>query len=219
MITIAQVVENIISQKPFLEEFMADDLINYSSLARSIKPQIEKSIGRPVNSSAIVMALKRYVPHVDFKLNLKLERVSSNLGDITVRSNLTDYTYRNSVTLIKNQKKLLEFISQREDVFFTFSQGVYEVNIVISSDFSDEIEKAFGEEICISKLENLSSVTMRLPSDNVKMTGLYYHVLKKLAWNKINIIEVISTTNEFTIIVDEDDIGNAFNVLKNLKKK
>ncbi len=219
MITIAQIVESIISHKPFLEEFMADELINYSSLARSIQPQIEKALGRPVNSGAIVMALKRYVPQVDLKLNMQLEKASTNLGDITVRSNLTDYTYRNSATLVENQRKLLELISFRDDVFFTISQGVYEVNIVISSNFADNLEKAFKDENQISKLENLSSVTMRLPSDNVKMTGLYYHILKKLAWNKINIVEVISTTNEFTIVVEEDDIGNAFTVLKNLKKK
>ena len=59
---------------------------------------------------------------------------------------------------------------------------------------------------------------MKLPRDNVKMTVLYYHILKKIAWNKINIIEVISTTNEFTLIVEEQDVGNAFNVLKNFNK-
>lgn len=58
---------------------------------------------------------------------------------------------------------------------------------------------------------------MRLPSSNVKMVGLYYNILKKLAWNKINIVEVISTTNEFTIIVDEKDIGKAFSVIKDLR--
>lgn len=58
---------------------------------------------------------------------------------------------------------------------------------------------------------------MRLPSSNVKMVGLYYNILKKLAWNKINIVEVISTTNEFTIIVDEKNIGKAFSVIKDLR--
>ena len=118
---------------------------------------------------------------------------------------------------MENQKRLLEVVANRDDVFFTFSQGVYEVNIVISSNFSDEIEDIFREETLLSRLDNLSSVTMRLPSSNVKMIGLYYHILKKLAWNKINIVEVISTTNEFTIIVEEKDIGNAFSVLNELK--
>jgi aspartokinase len=50
------------------------------------------------------------------------------------------------------------------------------------------------------------------------MAGLYYFILKKLAWNKINIIELISTTNEFTIVVDEQDAALTFNVLKQLNE-
>lgn len=217
MKTIAQKVEEIISQKPFLEELMAQDLINYTSLARNIQAQVEASVGRDLNTSAIVMALKRYVPQVDFQLQHQLEKASADLGEITVRSNLSDYTYRNSISFIENQKKLIEVVSKQEDVFFTFSQGVYEVNIVISTSFAQEIETVFKTEKQLSKLDHLASVTMRLPSSNVKMIGLYYNILKKLAWNKINIVEVISTTNEFTIIVDEKDIGKAFSVIKDLR--
>lgn len=218
MKTIAQIVEDIISQRPFLEELMEEDLINYTSLARNIQNEVESIVGREINTSAITMALKRYIPQVDFQLKHQLNKASAELGDITVRSNLSDYTYRNSVSFVENQKKLLELVSKREDVFFTFSQGVYEVNIVISSNFTDEIEAVFKTENQLSKLEQLSSVTMRLPSANVKVIGLYYHILKKLAWAKINIVEVISTTNEFTIIVEEKDIGNAFNVIKDLRR-
>lgn len=217
MRTIAQIVDDIISKKPFLEEFMQQNLINYTSLARNIQPEVESFVGRNVNTSAIVMALKRYVPQIDFQLRHQLEKSGTDLGDITVRSNLSDFTYRSSLKFLENQKRLLEVVANRDDVFFTFSQGVYEVNIVISSNFSDEIEDIFREETLLSRLDNLSSVTMRLPSSNVKMIGLYYHILKKLAWNKINIVEVISTTNEFTIIVEEKDIGNAFSVLNELK--
>lgn len=216
MITISQVVDNIVSRKPFLEQSLAENLINYSSLARSIQPEIEEKIGRPIKTSAIIMALKRYVPQVDHLLNIQLERAAGSFGDITVRSQLSDYTFRISPTLVQNQQNLLKILTEQEEVFFTFSQGVYELNIVISSIFSDRLEEIFSGENMTSKLDNLSSVTMKLPINNVKMTGLYYHILKKIAWNKINIIEIISTTNEFTIIVEEKYVGDAFIVLKNL---
>ncbi len=219
MVTIAQVVERIIRQKPFLENFLAEDLINYTSLARNILPEVEKEAGRNVNISAIAMALKRYVSQVDLNVDIKLDKWGRHLGDITVRSRLSDYTYGKSSTLLQNQKKLLELVSNREDVFFTFSQGVYEVNIVISDFIETELNKIFKEERLISKMSGLSSVTMRLPVDNVYIVGLYYYILKRLAMEQINIIEVISTTNEFSIIVKEDDISQAFNVLNQLKRQ
>ena len=33
----------------------------------------------------------------------------------------------------------------------------------------------------------------------------------------INIIEVISTSNEFTIVVDDQNVNDAFKIIKNLK--
>jgi hypothetical protein len=39
-----------------------------------------------------------------------------------------------------------------------------------------------------------------------------------LSWEWVNIREVISTSNEFTILMNEDDVDIAFKVIKNLKK-
>ncbi len=41
--------------------------------------------------------------------------------------------------------------------------------------------------------------------------------MKVIAWEGINVKEVVSTTNEFSIIVAEEDIDKAFTILKNLK--
>ena len=57
---------------------------------------------------------------------------------------------------------------------------------------------------------------MKLPEDNTEVEGVYYFVLKKLAWKSISIEEVISTTNEFTIVVKSHLISKAFEVLINL---
>ncbi|MBT4959265.1 MAG: aspartate kinase, partial [Flavobacteriaceae bacterium] len=42
-------------------------------------------------------------------------------------------------------------------------------------------------------------------------------VFQRLSWEGINIYEVISTSNEFTILVNEEQVDKAFKVIKNLK--
>jgi hypothetical protein len=42
-------------------------------------------------------------------------------------------------------------------------------------------------------------------------------MFKRLAWEDINIVEVISTTNEFTIVVEDEDIDRAFSVIQRMK--
>ena len=42
-------------------------------------------------------------------------------------------------------------------------------------------------------------------------------MFKRLAWEDINIAEVISTTNEFTIVIEDRDIDRAFSVIQKMK--
>jgi len=56
-----------------------------------------------------------------------------------------------------------------------------------------------------------------LPTDNVKIPGICYFLFQRLSWEGVNITEVISTSNEFTILMDEDQVDIAFKVIKDLK--
>ena len=49
--------------------------------------------------------------------------------------------------------------------------------------------------------------------------GIYYFILKQLAWADISLQEIISTTNEMTIVVKEKDINQTFAILMDMKLK
>jgi len=68
-------------------------------------------------------------------------------------------------------------------------------------------------------LENLSAITLMLPAENQELYGLYYYILKEMAWNAINLVELISTTNEFTMILQESDSHKAFEVLMAMRRR
>ena len=218
MLTIPNVVEEVIKKKPFLESALVEGLVNLSALARQLKPEIEKKVGKEVNDSAVIMALNRLVPRLELMSAMKFKKVVENIGDIIVRSNLADYAFANSPTLFKKQAKLLDRISTMQDVFCTFSQGIYETTFVVSTTIVDLVDELFADESRISKTENLSSITVKLPIENTICPGVYYYIFKELAWDNINITEVISTTNEFTIVVSDDDIHRAFSILMDAKR-
>jgi len=69
----------------------------------------------------------------------------------------------------------------------------------------------------LHKEVNLSAITVKLPTDNVQIPGIYYFIFQRLSWEGVNIKEVISTSNEFTILMDENSVNVAFEVIKNLK--
>mgnify|MGYP000846341513 FL=1 len=49
--------------------------------------------------------------------------------------------------------------------------------------------------------------------------GFDYTIMKELSWEGINLTEVISSTNEFTVVVDNALIDKTFVVLKNIGKR
>ncbi|MBL6669472.1 MAG: aspartate kinase [Flavobacteriaceae bacterium] len=218
MRTIASEVTAFIKTKPFLSTALSQGIINLTSLAREIQPEIEQNLRKPAKSGAIVMALKRISDNLEFISTHKIVNVLKNLGDITVRSSLVDYSFANSDSLLYSQAKLLASIEDRKDVFYTSSRGVSESNIIVSANISELVAKLFVNEVCNTKLENLSSITVQLPKENIAIPGIYYFIFQRLSWEGVNLNEVISTSNEFTILMDESQVNTAFEVIKNLKK-
>jgi len=214
MITIPEIVEKIVKNSTFLEEGLNKKIINLSALSRIIKPEIEKELYKKVKNGAITMALKRLSNKLDHKKNTK--KIFSNTPNIIVRSNLIEITFANSQSLTTNHQKLFEIISKQKEFFGTITEGVFETTLIASEELESVIKKIYQDEKVIIKIMNLSSITIKLPKENIDISGVYYFILKPLAWEGINITEVVSTTHEITLIFREKDIDRAFIVLKSL---
>ncbi len=218
MKTIQETVELIIQRTPFIEEAMQDKLINVSSLARLIQTQVEQALGKEVKTGAIMMAINRMSPIEILKIRKNIKSLSLKLGDFIVRSDLFDYTYKNSSSLYQHISQIFAKIGDNRESFFTVSQGIFETNIVISANLKEEIDTIFKEEELINSMSKLASITIKLPKTNLEQSGIYYFILKQLAWANIPVQEVISTTHEITLVVKEKDINKTFSILIDLKK-
>ena len=196
---------------------MTQGIINLTSLARQIQPEIEETLQKPARSGAIVMALKRISDNLEFLSTHKIVKVLKGIGDITVRSNLVDFSFKISDTLLNAQAQFLNEVNDNPNIFYTSSRGVTESNIIVSCNAAAQLENYFQSERLIEKTEDLSSISIKLPTENVTIPGIYYFIFQRLSWEGVNIYEVISTSNEFTIIVGEDQVNTAFKAIKELK--
>lgn len=217
MKTISDVVEKYLRDKPYLAEALSEGLINTSSLARKIQPEINSILKVDSGIPAITMAIKRLDLTIQTKIGHRMREVINSLGDIIIRTDLSSFTYRNSEGFELKKAQLLMSSNMSDENFCTICQGFFESNIVSSTKMKDSIEnKMIGEKL-ISYTDKLVSLTIRLPKENASLPGLYYFFFRHFAWNNINIQEVISTTNEFTIVVKEDLMDKAFATIKNIK--
>jgi aspartokinase len=212
MITISQAVEEAVKNKKFLEEALGRELVNLSALSREIKPEVEKAVMKKVKEGAIVMALKRLSQRQ--KKTALNPQVILDMRNITVRSDLVEFTFATSPTIAHSQEEFLKSMAGVKNSFCNLSQGIFEMTLIVKKDASMLVEKFFKKERLISKFENLSSLSIALPEETVSAPGVYYSVLKTLAWEGINVVEVFSTYTELTIVFDERDIDRAFSVIK-----
>lgn len=213
MISIADALNDIIKSYPLIEDGLSRGLINYSAFAREVKPQIEKRLYKDIKEGAIVMALKRISERLSRKTT---ERQSLDLTDLTVRSNLSELTFLNSETLPEKTRKLFNDVAGQRDIVCTLSEGIRETTYIVSSEIVSNVKRIFQGETLVSEIKDLSSVTIHLPKEVVYIPGVYYQILKMLAWENINAIEVLSTFTELTIVLENKDVDRAFSVLKSL---
>ena len=215
MIAIPEVVGRLIKASPFLDEALALGIINLSALARMIKPDVEREVMKKVQDGAVIVALNRLSRTIR-RTTKRQKHVFRSAPNLTVRSNLVEMTYANSDNLMAKQKKLLDQVGRKQHVFITITQGIQETTIIAGRELREKILTVFKNERMIGRIEGLSSVTVLLPQGTALIPGVYSYILKALAWEGINIVEVVSTLNEFTIILEDKNIDLSFAIIKRL---
>lgn len=215
---LSTVVTNLINQSPIIQEALDSDLINITSLARHLQADVQHILDREIQISAIVMAIKRRPTNMSLILDKSLSQFMSSLGDVLVRSDIYDYTYAHSASFRHSQISFLELIQDETNSYYSICRGMGETTIVVNSVLKNIVEQAFESEKLLVSRANLAAISISLPSTNQDISGVYYTLLKRLAWQGINIIEVISTSNEITLIVSKEDIDQVFSLILQLKQ-
>lgn len=214
MLSIATKVEQIVSESPFLTEGMSLGLINLSELARQLRPQIESDLWKPVGQAAVVMALRRV--SVRLPQAAKPIMLAPRAGELTTRSELVISTYLLSDSSNECQRRLLALAEPFSGMFVTVTRGVHEVLVVCSRPLVQLVEQAFDGERLQTRVDNITALTLRLHPDTHQTPGIYHAVLKKLAWEKISVVNMMCTYSELTILLEHAQTGPAFSVLSQI---
>ncbi len=188
MITVPEASKKIVERSRYLSEALSKDLINLSSLARYIKPEIEEMLYKKVNTGSIIMALKRTKKELKPRItNVKIFKIPPQMSVLT---GLKLYRTRNK-NLIKTESTLFATVTQNEITFVTSEDHNFE-------------------------FKNVSAIVINLPNEAQDTSGIHYFFLKSLAWEGINILETFSSSRELILIFSEIDIHRAFQVLTSL---
>lgn len=215
MITVPEATRKIVERSRYLSEAISKDLINLSSLARYIKPELEEMLIKDVSTSSIVMALKRL--QKDFKPKYSSGSIFKSPPEMTIRSGMFLTTFKRTQETEEILGKL--FLNRVKGLFSSISIGATEIQVSGSQTLFPQVEKNVDKTLFLNFQANISQITIYLPEESIKTPGVYYFFLKSLAWEGINIVGSSFTTSEFTLFFEDKDINRAFEILTSLFRK
>lgn len=209
MITIASRVESLVERWPFLKQGLDMGLVNLSSLARHIRPELEAEIGERVSDAAVMMALRRY--QAKARPPSSALRPEDFLGDMSLRSGLADLTYTNSPTLSRRVARLSEHLNPH--TYLTVSRGLLQTSVIVHEDERAAVERVLDREHLETSVAGLTAITLHLKPGHDKVAGVLAYPLNLFAWHGITIIELVSTFDELNIVLYDRDVEEAFRII------
>ena len=215
MVTVSHLVKKAISKNSFLLEAMSKELISYGNLAEQLKPEIEHELDKKVNRSVNIMALRRYAEELG-KCDKQIRKFKF-LGEIIMKTNIMDFNIIKSNTLLNKIKNIYNLVDFEKGDTLNVILGSNEVSIVINEKYKEKLSNFLKGEKIINKECDLVALTVIFDSEDfLKTPGVIFTAIRKLAWEQINIFEIVSTMTEMTFILHKKDSMRAYNVLQEL---
>jgi hypothetical protein len=204
MITVPTAAKTIIQRSRYLSEALSKNLINHSSLARYIKPELESMLNKKISNASILMAIQRISK--DFKPKYSSKNIFHNPPSLIIHSNLFLLTYSGNGS----------FGFEQDDNFILITHGINETTLITDTKLQKKINTNIEPKLIKKRITNLAAITVELPKQAVSSPSVYYFFLKSLAWEGINVIEIFTTTEELTMIVDEKHLKTALGIIQSL---
>jgi len=216
MVTISHLVKNIIQKKPIMQEAIIQNVASFALLAEKLQPEIEKELGKKVKLPAIVMALRRHAD--DLKAKHKPIKFDFS-SEITMKTNLCDLAVVKSSGVLAKLRQIQDIVNYEEGDVLNIIHGTIEISIITNQKYKDKILKLLKPEKIINIEENLVSLSLRFSKEFFYTPGVISSILRKLAWEGVNVFEVVSTFTELTVITGKKDAMKGYNALESMMKK
>lgn len=213
LVTISHIVQKIVDQKIYVQESMNNSIISYALLAKQLKPEVEDLFEKKVKTHAIEMALRRYAER------LKKDRKEIKFdfsSDIIMKTQLCDISVSRSPTLIEQLKRLYDIVTFEKGDILNIIQGSTELSIVTNERYKTKFLEMLKREKILNIEEKLISLTMTFSKNFLYTPGVIFSIIRHVAWENINIFEIVSTNTELTIILHKKDAMRAYKALEKL---
>ncbi|MFC1801269.1 hypothetical protein ACFLZB_02305 [Nanoarchaeota archaeon] len=216
MLSINKAVEELLKNRPFINDSFRLGIVNYSGLARYLEPLLKEKLDKKINSEAVIMAVKRYGEKVSGEaVSSQVLNVLANC-DLRLKGDVVELTLEKTTSNYQIALDVYKKINwQRGDIVNVY-QSLTEIAVLLEDKNKDLILKKCTP---VHMEEDLAIVTLKTPEEMLDVPGFIYHLLGLIGSAGVNIVDVISTYTELNLIVKEKDAAKVYDLLFDSIKK
>ena len=187
-------------------------IINVRSLAKHIE-SAQKING---NLDAIISAIRRY--SIDNKKTEDNHFINEVLkqAKISIRTKMSSLLLKRTdlvKTKLGRPDKLMDF--QGHDVVRVL-EGSQALTIVIDQKNFEKIKSQFSRDLILEENKKIGMIEISYPRVLKKTPGVFSIIYNELAENGISIIDALISSNEHILLVEEDKLLKAFDLIYKL---
>jgi aspartokinase len=216
MVTISHVVNKLVNEKVYLYEAISKRIASYGSVAKQLKPEIEAEIGKEVEHSAIVTALRRYADKINFKF--QDVKFNSNYAEVNLKTHIIDINVLKTQELFDKLKRFYDVVDFERGDILHIIYGRTHVAIVTNERYKEQILNLLQHQKIKKIEEGLVALSFTVGKTRIDKPGVLFQITRSLAWENINIIEIISVDLDVAFIIDKKDAIKGYNSLERLIK-
>jgi len=214
MVTISHIVNKLVDERIYLHEALSKGIASYGSVAKHLKTEIEKELGKEVEHSAIVTALRRYAEKLTTRFNeVKFNTKSS---EVNLKTHIIDINVLKTQELFDKLKRFYDLINFEKGDILHVIYGSTHVAIVTNERYKEKILKLLQNQKIKKIEENLVALSFTVGKERIDKPGVLFKLTRSLAWEDINVVEIISVDLDVTFIVNKKDATKGYNALERL---
>ena len=209
MTTISHVVKEILNRQIFLQEAINNEIVSYNKLANHLKPKIESELGTEVKHSAIVMAIRR---HAEKSKNI-IQTAKFSYFIETIKTDIFYVSLEESSTLLPKIQTLYSIVDFKKGGILNIIQGNFEITIITNKRYREELLDILHDEKVLETVDEIVSISLTYSKEFLFIPGILYDVVRLIAWENINIIDIILTSTEMSITIVKKDLMRCYEIL------
>lgn len=195
----AVLVRKRLSVKPGIREYLYQDIVNVTALARNLAKELGVD-----NIQAIISAIKRYKSDVENEEDNYEKRMRKLLADCTL-------SMASDIAVVTLPHPVDWHTLEKHIIIKHAIEGVSATNIIVDQKSLANFRKIGVTPISIRS--SLAAITMQSNTTFQNTPGAMIHLLSPVSYGGINIEETMTCYNDKIIILKMEDAQKAFNIL------